>query len=55
MSTRGELIARVFFEQYAPRLFERAPLGADGWFELSPPDQASAPGAPNGRAPFSEG
>jgi DNA-binding CsgD family transcriptional regulator len=53
VSTRGELIARVFFEQYAPRLFERAPLGPDGWFEPSPPDEAPAP--TNGRSPLSEG
>ena len=33
VNTRGELIARVFFDPYAPRLFERAPLGPDGWFE----------------------
>jgi DNA-binding CsgD family transcriptional regulator len=30
--TRGELVARVFFDHYAPRLSEGAPLGADGWF-----------------------
>ena len=32
VGTRGELIARMFFEHCAPRLFERAPLGPDGWF-----------------------
>ena len=30
--TRGELVARVFFDHYAPRLSEGAPLEADGWF-----------------------
>jgi DNA-binding CsgD family transcriptional regulator len=32
VSTRGELTARVFFEHYAPRLCEQAPIGRDGWF-----------------------
>ena len=30
--TRGELIARVFFDHYAPRLTSGAPIGSDGWF-----------------------
>jgi hypothetical protein len=30
--TRGELVARVFFEHYVPRLMDGAPLGPDGWF-----------------------
>ena len=33
VSTRGELVARVFFEHYAPRLSEQAPVGRNGWFE----------------------
>jgi DNA-binding CsgD family transcriptional regulator len=32
VGTRGELVARLFFEHYAPRLAGGAPLGADGWF-----------------------
>ena len=30
--TRGELVARVFFEHYIPRLMGGTPLGSDGWF-----------------------
>jgi len=30
--TRGELVARLFFEHYAPRLARGAPLASDGWF-----------------------
>ena len=32
VSTRGELVARVFFEHYAPRLTNGTPVGSDGWF-----------------------
>ncbi len=32
VGTRGELVARLFFEHYAPRLAEGAPVGANGWF-----------------------
>ena len=32
VATRGELVARLFFEHYAPRLGGGAPLGSDGWF-----------------------
>ena len=32
VSTRGELIARVFFEHYVPRLTRGAPVGTNGWF-----------------------
>ena len=30
--TRGELVARVFFEHYAPRLADDAPVASNGWF-----------------------
>lgn len=33
VSTRGALVARLFFEHYAPRLVEHAPVGRDGWFD----------------------
>jgi DNA-binding CsgD family transcriptional regulator len=32
VDSRGELVARVFFDHYAPRLSDDAPLGTDGWF-----------------------
>ena len=32
VSSRGELVARVFFEHYAPRLAEQAPLDHTGWY-----------------------
>jgi DNA-binding CsgD family transcriptional regulator len=32
VGTRGELVARVFFEHYAPRLTDGTPVGSDGWF-----------------------
>ena len=32
VSSRGELVARVFFEHYAPRLTNGTPVGSDGWF-----------------------
>ena len=31
--TRGELVSRVFFEHFEPRLSEQAAVGRDGWFE----------------------
>ena len=31
-SSRGELVARLFFDHYAPRLSGGAPLGETGWF-----------------------
>ena len=37
VSTRGELVARLFFEHYAPRLSERAPVGRTGWFDTDVP------------------
>jgi DNA-binding CsgD family transcriptional regulator len=32
VGTRGELVARLFFEHYAPRLASGGQLGANGWF-----------------------
>jgi hypothetical protein len=32
VGTRGELIARVFFEHCAPRLSDGAAVGSNGWF-----------------------
>lgn len=32
VGTRGELVARIFFEQYAPRLANDAAVGPTGWF-----------------------
>jgi len=32
VSTRGELVARLFFDHYAPRLAGGATVGSDGWF-----------------------
>ena len=37
VGTRGELVARVFFEHYAPRLTDGAPIGPAGWFAASSP------------------
>jgi DNA-binding CsgD family transcriptional regulator len=37
VGTRGELVARMFFDHYAPRLMEGAAVGSDGWFAPSPP------------------
>ena len=33
VGSRGELVAQLFFEHYAPRLMSQASLGSDGWFE----------------------
>ena len=30
--SRRELVTRVFSEHYAPRMGQRVPAGADGWF-----------------------
>jgi hypothetical protein len=38
VGTRGELVAKLFFEHYAPRLAGGSPVGRDGWFAPSPPD-----------------
>jgi DNA-binding CsgD family transcriptional regulator len=35
VGSRGELVARVFFEHYAPRLTDGATVGADGFFSPS--------------------
>jgi DNA-binding CsgD family transcriptional regulator len=32
VGTRGELVARLFFDHYAPRLANGAQVGSDGWF-----------------------
>ena len=32
VGTRGELVARLFFEHYAPRLTSGTPVAATGWF-----------------------
>jgi DNA-binding CsgD family transcriptional regulator len=45
VSSRGELVARMFFDHYAPRLMDEAPVGADGWFAPSP---APGPGPARG-------
>ena len=37
VGSRGEVIARVFFEHYVPRLTSATPVGSDGWFAPSPP------------------
>ena len=38
VGTRGELVARLFFEHYAPRLAGGAQLGSNGWFAPTTPD-----------------
>ena len=35
VGSRGELVARVFFDHYAPRLTDGTPVGSDGWFAPS--------------------
>jgi DNA-binding CsgD family transcriptional regulator len=32
VSARGELVARLFFEHYAPRLADGTPVASTGWF-----------------------
>jgi DNA-binding CsgD family transcriptional regulator len=44
VNTRGELVARLFFDHYAPRLSAAIPPGSDGWFDLDHP-QADSTGA----------
>ncbi len=41
VSTRGEVVARLFLEHYAPRLAGGARIGSDGWFAPAPPPRAS--------------
>jgi hypothetical protein len=47
---REELVARLFFDHYTPRLTSGAPLGPDGWFAPTPPSrppaEAASPGEP---------
>jgi DNA-binding CsgD family transcriptional regulator len=37
---RGELVARLFFEHYAPRLADGSPVAPTGWFAPTPADDA---------------
>jgi DNA-binding CsgD family transcriptional regulator len=37
VSSRGALVARLFFEHYAPRLATGEQIGSDGWFAPAPP------------------
>ena len=32
VTSRGELVAHLYFQQYAPRLASQTPVGSDGWF-----------------------
>jgi DNA-binding CsgD family transcriptional regulator len=41
VSTRGEVIARMFFDHYAPRLAEQRRVGWEGWFEAATPTSLS--------------
>jgi hypothetical protein len=41
VSSRGELVARIYFDHYAPRLAEETPVGRMGSFE--PPESADEP------------
>ena len=36
VSARGELVARLFFEHYAPRLADDTPVAPTGWFAPTP-------------------
>jgi DNA-binding CsgD family transcriptional regulator len=42
VSTRGELVARLFFEHYAPRLADGTPVSATGWFASTPTANAAS-------------
>ena len=44
VSTRGELVARVFFTHYAPRLTSGTPIEPTGWFAATPTSQPAATG-----------
>jgi DNA-binding CsgD family transcriptional regulator len=37
VSARGELVARLFFEYYAPRMATGTPVAPTGWFAPTPP------------------
>jgi DNA-binding CsgD family transcriptional regulator len=41
VGSRGELVARVFFEHYAPRLAEQAPLDHTGWYAALTPTRTA--------------
>jgi DNA-binding CsgD family transcriptional regulator len=43
-SARGELIARIFFEHYAPRLADGASIGSDGGFAVATPPNPAGRG-----------
>lgn len=38
VGSRGELVARLFFDHYEPRLTSGTPVGADDWFQAAVPD-----------------
>jgi DNA-binding CsgD family transcriptional regulator len=38
--SRRELVAQIFTQQYLPRIFQRAKVGADGWFREAAPQAA---------------
>jgi DNA-binding CsgD family transcriptional regulator len=42
VSARGELVARLFFEHYAPRLADGAPVAPTGWFAPTPTADAAS-------------
>jgi len=52
VSTRGELVARIFFDHYAPRLTEGAAVASDGWFAPPSSGNARASGWPRLEAPL---
>jgi hypothetical protein len=39
VSTRGELVARLFFDHYEPRLTSGTPVESDGWFASTAEEQ----------------
>jgi DNA-binding CsgD family transcriptional regulator len=41
VSARGELVARLFFEHYAPRLANGSPVAPTGWFAPTPASDAA--------------
>ncbi len=34
--SRAELVSRLFFDQYVPRIMTETPVGSDGWFISRP-------------------